>query len=155
MMIQLIDYSDEFGDDFKRINLEWLDKYGLTEEPDLRILNNPKSAVLNNGGAIYLAKTENSIIGSVALINEGKGVFELAKMTVVPKWQGKGISKLLIERCLDKARELKAKKIILYSNHQLEAALALYKKYGFKNVEITHSPLKTADVRMELDMEEG
>jgi GNAT superfamily N-acetyltransferase len=155
MMIQLIDYRDEFGDDFKRINLEWLDKYKLTEEPDLRVLNDPKSTVLNNGGFIYLAKTESAIIGSAALINEGKGVFELAKMTVVPKWQGKGISKLLIEKCLSKAQELKAKKIFLYSNHQLKAALALYQKYGFKNVEMTHSPLKTADVLMELNMGEG
>lgn len=149
-MIELISYTEEYAADFKRINLEWLDKYHLTEEPDRRILDDPKKAILDSGGVIYLAKANDTIIGSVALINEHDGVYELAKMTVIPEWQGKGIGNLLIEKCLSKAYELEAKKIILFSNHQLQAALRLYLKYGFKNVEVTDSPFRTADVRMEL-----
>ena len=151
-MIQLIDYRDQFAADFKRINLEWLDKYHLTEEPDLRILNDPKGTILERGGVIYLARENGKIIGSAALIREHEDVYELAKMTVVPEWRGKGVSKLLMDKCLDKARELKAKKIILYSNSQLAAALNLYTKYGFKHIEIIDSPLETADVKMELVM---
>ena len=151
-MIELIDYRDQFAADFKRINLEWLDKYHLTEEPDLRILNDPKGTILERGGVIYLARENGKIIGSAALIREHEDVYELAKMTVVPEWRGKGVSKLLMDKCLDKARELKAKKIILYSNSQLAAALNLYTKYGFKHIEIIDSPLETADVKMELVM---
>jgi GNAT superfamily N-acetyltransferase len=153
-MIELVEYTDKFADDFKRINLEWLDKYQLTEQPDLRILNNPKAAVLDKGGVIYLAKFDAEVIGSAALIKEHDGLYELAKMTVVPAWRGRGISKLLIEKCLDKARELRAKKIVLFSNHQLTTALALYNKYGFRSIELLDSPLKTADVKMELVLEE-
>jgi len=51
---------------------------------------------------------------------------------------------------LDKARELKAKKIFLYSNSQLQTAIALYKKYGFVHVDASNSPLLSADVKMEL-----
>lgn len=152
-MVELIEYSDKYAPDFKRINLEWLDKYNLTEEPDRRILDDPPGTILNSGGVIYLARANDAIIGSAALINEHDGVYELAKMAVVPHWQGKGISNLLIEKCLNRARKLKAKKIILFSNHQLQAALGLYQKYGFKRVEVTDSPFQTADVRMELLME--
>ena len=105
---------------------------------------------INNGGYIWLAKHDSSIIGSSALIKEHDGVFELAKMSVAGEWQGKGISKLLIEVCLAKARELKAKKVELFSNHQLLAALKLYERYGFRHVEIKDSPFETADVKMEL-----
>ena len=35
-MIELIDYTDQFAPDFERINLEWLDKYHLTEEQSLK-----------------------------------------------------------------------------------------------------------------------
>ena len=150
--MELIEYHDQFAADFKRINLEWLDKYHLTEEPDLRILNDPKGTVLNGGGVIYLARENGEIIGSAALIREHDHVFELAKMTVVPEWRGKGVSRLLMDKCLDKARELKAKKVVLFSNSQLTAALSLYAKYGFKHIEIIDSPLKTADVKMELVM---
>ncbi len=152
IMIELIDYTDQFAADFKRINLEWLDKYHLTEEPDLRILNDPKGSILDGGGVIYLAQENAKIIGSAALIREHDDVFELAKMTVIPEWRGKGVSKLLMDKCLDKARELKAKKIVLFSNSQLTAALNLYTRYGFRHVEIIDSPLKTADVKMELIM---
>lgn len=151
-MIEIIDYADRYAADFKRINLEWLDKYHLTEEPDLRMLNDPRGTILDNGGFIYLALDQGIIIGSAALINEHEGVYELAKMTLIPEWRGKGISHLLIEKCLDKARQLRATKVLLFSNSQLKAALHLYSKYGFKHVDVKESPLKTADVKMELAM---
>jgi len=71
-------------------------------------------------------------------------------MSVAPAFQGKGIGKILLKKCLEKARELKAKKIFLYSNSQLTTAIALYKKYGFVHVDASNSPLVTADVKMEL-----
>jgi len=52
---------------------------------------------------------------------------------------------------LQKVKELGGKKLILFSNHQLQTALKLYEKYGFKNVEVTDSPFETADVKMELE----
>ncbi len=151
-MIEVIEYADSFAADFKRINLEWLDKYHLTEEPDLRMLNDPRSAILDGGGIIYLAQEHGQIVGSSALIKEHDGVFELAKMTVVPEWRGKGISKLLLEKCLNKARQLNAKRVFLFSNSQLKAALNLYTKFGFRQIELIDSPLKTADIKMELVM---
>ena len=153
MNIEIIDYEDRYHDEFRNLNLEWLDKYNLKEEPDLMVLNDPRGNIINKGGYIWLARCDGEIIGSSALIKEHDGVFELAKMSVGKPWRGKGISKLLIEVCLQKARELRASKIELFSNHQLLAALRLYERYGFKYVEVKDSPFATADVKMELLME--
>lgn len=150
-MIEIIEYSDEYKSEFKKLNLEWLDKYNLTESHDLLVLNDPIGTIINRGGFIWLAKSGNEIIGTAALMNEGHGTYELAKMSVTEKWQGRGISKTLIENCLKKAREIGAKKISLFSNHQLKTALKLYEKYGFRNVEVINSPFETADVKMELE----
>lgn len=150
-MIEIIEYSDEYKNEFKKLNLEWLDKYNLTESHDLLVLNDPIGTIINRGGFIWLAKSGNEIIGTAALMNEGHGTYELAKMSVTEKWQGRGISKTLIENCLKKAREIGAKKISLFSNHQLKTALKLYEKYGFRNVEVINSPFETADVKMELE----
>jgi ribosomal protein S18 acetylase RimI-like enzyme len=149
-MIEIIDYSDEYANDFKQLNLEWLNKYNLAEAHDLEIINDPKRTILNNGGFIYLAKIKDDIVGTAGLANEGNSVFELVKMAVAPAFQGRGIAKMLIEKCLNKASELKAKKIFLYSNSQLTTAIALYKKYGFVYVDASGSPLLTADIKMEL-----
>ena len=103
--------------------------------PDLLMLNKPRETILKPGGAIFLAKTKDEVIGSAALISAHDGLYELAKMTVVPSWQGRGISKLLLEKCLERARLLGAKKIVLFSHHKLEAALQLYIQYGFVHVD--------------------
>ena len=149
-MIEIIDYSGEYANDFRELNLEWLDKYNLTESHDLEVINHPKETILDNGGYIFLAREGDRIVGTAGIANEGDSVYELVKMTVAPAFRGQGISKMLIEKCLDKARELKAKKIFLYSNSQLQTAIALYKKYGFVHVDASNSPLLSADVKMEL-----
>lgn len=152
MNITIIPYSNEHHSIFKQLNLEWLDKYNLTESHDLMVLDDPTGTILDRGGFIWLAKAGDEIVGSAALMNEGHGIFELAKMCVAKGWQGKGISKILIETCLKKAKETGAKKLTLFSNHQLQTALKLYEKYGFKNVEVKDSPFETADVKMELEL---
>ena len=150
--IDIIEYEDKYQPDFKRLNLDYLDKYHLTESHDLSILDDPQGTVLQNDGFIWLAKSGEEIVGTVGIINEGYGTFELIKMCVAESWRGKGISKLLMETCLRKVKELDGRKLILFSNHQLQTALKLYKKYGFKNVEVTDSPFETADVKMELEV---
>ena len=149
--IEIIGYDEKFHADFKRMNLDYLDKYNLTESHDMIILDNPEEIVIERGGFIWLAKAGDEIVGTVGIMPEGDGIFELIKMCVAESWRGKGISKLLMETCLQKVKELGGEKLFLFSNHQLQTALKLYTKYGFKNVEVTDSPFETADVKMELE----
>jgi GNAT superfamily N-acetyltransferase len=148
--IQIIEYSSQYQADFRRLNLEWLDKYNLTESHDLMVLDDPQGTILDRGGFIWLAMADNKVVGSAALMKEQEGEYELAKMAVTAEYRGKGISKQLIETCLQKAKETGAKKLSLFSNHQLLTALKLYEKYGFYYVEVEDSPFETADVKMEL-----
>ena len=148
--VQVIEYEDRYHAVFKSINEEWLDLYNLKEEPDLVVLNDPKKTIIENKGVIYLARYNGEIIGSAALIREHDGVYELAKMAVAKNHRQMGVGKMLIEKCLEKAAELGAKKIVLFSNHQLKAALALYEKYGFRYIPLKDSPFATADIKMEL-----
>jgi putative acetyltransferase len=149
-MVSIIQYEDKHHEDFRKLNLEWLEKYNLAESHDLEVLDDPKGTILDRGGVIYMAGDNGELVGCAALMKEADGIYELAKMAVAPNWRGKGISKLLIEKCLDTARTWNAKKVTLHSNSQLQTALSLYKKYGFYNISAENSPYITADVRMEL-----
>jgi len=150
MEIKIIPYRSEHHAIFKQLNLEWLDHYNLTESHDLMILDDPQGTILDNGGYIWMAEVDGKIVGSAGLMKEEEGVYELVKMAVTENYRGKGIARLLIERCLYKARAIGAKKVTLYSNHQLTTAIGLYEKYRFYHVEVVNSPMETADVRMEL-----
>lgn len=149
-MIAIVPYENKFQPDFKRLNMEWLEKYNLTEEHDLQILNDPEGKVIGKGGAIFLVKENENIIGTAGIAKEDDGIFEIIKMTVDPAWRGKGISKLLLEKCIAEARDRHAEKIILFSNSRLTTALQLYRQFGFQQVEVTNSPMLTADIKMEL-----
>lgn len=150
MNIDLIEYRSEYHEAFKQLNLEWLDKYDLREEADMIVLNDPQGTIIDKGGVIYLAKAGDAIVGTAAMIPEHDDVYELAKMSVTENWQGKGISKMLLEKCLTWAKEQKAKRVELFSNHQLKNALGLYEKFGFVYIDMKDSPFETADIKMEL-----
>lgn len=134
--IEIIDYEDRYQEIFKELNAEWLYLYNLMEDRDTETLNDPRRTIIDLGGVIYLARYEDQIVGTAALIPEHHGVYELAKMAVAKEFRGRGISKLLIGRCLEMAKTLGATKVSLFSNHQLKTALSLYEKYGFQYVPV-------------------
>ena len=149
-MIVFEPYNDTHHAAFRALNMEWLLLYGLAEEPDLRVLADPRGEIIDRGGFIWVAIDQNVIVGTAALIKESGHCYELAKMSVAPNYRGQGAGRRLIEICIDKARDLGAEKIELFSNHQLTSALKLYESVGFKYVPVSNSPFKTADVKMEL-----
>jgi GNAT superfamily N-acetyltransferase len=151
-MIQIISYEDKYQPDFRRLNLEWLDKYHLTESHDLEILDDPMGTVIDGGGSVFLAMHGDEVVGTAGLLKSNEEEYELIKMAVDPGYRGKGISKLLLEKCIDEARERKAEKVILFSNSQLQTAINLYKKYGFEHVPVASAPFLTADIKMELSL---
>jgi len=150
--MKIISYESKYQPDFKRLNLYWLENYSLTEQHDLDILDNPEEKIIVTGGCIFLAIDNEKVIGTAGLAKEHDGVYELVKMAVDPAYHGQGIGKKLLEHCLAEAKKMDAQKIFLFSNSQLTTALKMYEKYGFSHVEVTDSPMLTADVKMELSL---
>jgi GNAT superfamily N-acetyltransferase len=62
--------------------------------------------------------------------------FELAKMAVQPDRQGQGIGRLLLEQCVQFARQRGATRIILTTNDILKPALQVYHNAGFEDLPI-------------------
>jgi putative acetyltransferase len=148
--MEIVEYESKYQPDFKRLNLEWLNGYNVAEDRDLEMLDDPEGEIIKPGGYIFLVKENEEIIGTAGLLKEQDHEFELVKMAVDPKHRGKGISKLLMDHCLQKAATLYAKRIFLFSNSQLKTALKLYEKYGFEYMEVKDAQYVTADIKMEL-----
>ncbi len=146
----IIDYEDKYQQDFRRLNLEWLEQFNLLESHDLEILDHPRENVIDRGGFIFFLKDNETIIGTAGLFKNNDEEFELIKMFVAPEYRGKKFGDLLLQHCIGKAREMKASKIILYSNSHLQTAIRMYEKNGFKHVDVTDAPFVTADIKMEL-----
>jgi len=150
--LKVIQYEERYHEDLKRLSYEWLEKYLLLEPEDERILNNPKEIILDNGGYVFFAKYDEKIVGTVSLIRVDENTFEIAKLAVTEKHQGLSIGNTLMEKCIFIAKQEKAKSIILYSNHILTSAIALYNKFGFKEIPVANNKYIESDLKMELKL---
>ena len=109
--------------------------------------------IIEKGGYIFLAKNDEHIIGTVALMKANNRSFELTKMAVTKDWQGKGISKLLMNACIEVAKEKKWDRLFLYSNTLLVPAIQLYRSYGFIEIPLeSNSHYTRTNIKMELKL---
>ncbi|MBO0934523.1 GNAT family N-acetyltransferase [Fibrella sp. HMF5036] len=153
---RIISYAATYQPDFKRINLEWISESFAVEPHDLEQLDHPEDHILPRGGAILLALRDNTILGTVAMINTAevdatKPDFELAKMAVAKEARGLGIGRLLCEAAIDFARQAGASRVWLESNRKAVAAIQLYLSLGFVEAPLKPSPYTRADIYMELN----
>ena len=149
--MNIIPYHKEFAPAFKSLNIEWLETYFYVEPYDLEVLSHPDKYIINKGGHIFFSIEENTISGTVALMPVESGIFELTKMAVLPKARGQGIGQQLMDHCIQFSKDNQIKKLILYSNTKLENAIYIYRKWGFKEIELeSTSSYERADIKMEL-----
>lgn len=152
MKAEILKYEKKYKDDFKKINLEWLQKYFEVEPVDEEVLSDPEG-IIKNGGEIFFAKVNNDIVGTCALEKIDNETFELVKMGVTEKAQGKKIGELLGLAAIKFAKSQKMEKIILESNRKLTAALSLYKKLGFVEVpDYVSSKYIRSNIKMILEL---
>jgi len=151
--IKIVDYHPKYQHAFRALNKEWIDTYFKMEEADYKALDNPEEYILEPGGGILVALVGEEPAGVCALIkmNNEKYDYELAKMAVSPKFQGKRIGYLLGNAVIEKAKKWNAKTIYLESNTILKPAINLYRKLGFVEIQGSEdTPYERSNIQMEL-----
>ena len=86
----------------------------------------------------YVAEFKNEIVGGGGIFpTEGlpNDTCELVKMYLYPQVRGIGLGKLLIQKCIDYAREAGYKNIYLETMPELKLALKTYEKFGFEYID--------------------
>jgi len=152
--VQIVEYSAKYQLAFRSLNEEWISAYFEMEEADYKALDNPNDYILNKGGKIYVALYNNEPLGVCALIkmDDPDYDFEMAKMAVSPKAQGKNMGWLLGQAVINLAIESGATKIYLESNTILKPAINLYYKLGFHKIVGRPTPYKRCNIQMELNL---
>ncbi|MBL1220555.1 MarR family transcriptional regulator [Chryseobacterium sp. L7] len=154
--VQIVEYQPEHKEAFKALNEEWISTYFEMEDADYKALDNPEEYILNKGGKIFVALYDNEPLGVCALIkmDDPHYDYEMAKMAVSPKAQGKKMGWLLGQAVIQAAKELGASKIYLESNTILKPAINLYHKMGFEKVAGHQTPYKRCNIQMELNLKD-
>lgn len=150
--VKITAYEPQYKEAFKALNEEWIKTFFVMESGDYKLLDHPEEEILNKGGHIAFALLNGEVVGTCALVKTENNplTFELSKMAVSPKAQGKKLGYLLGNALVGKAKELNAEKVFLVTNSILVPAIKLYEKLGFIHTPIGHAEYDRADVRMEL-----
>lgn len=153
MEIAFREYRAGDASAFRALNEQWIDKYFVLEPLDIETLSDPERCVLGPGGHIYFASLDDEIVGCCALIVNGRGSYEVAKMAVREEQRNKGIGRALLMHVLAEARTLGAYKLTLETNSKLKNAIHVYEAVGFLHIEPLKgepSPYQRSDVHMEM-----
>lgn len=146
--IAIIDYRAEHQPYFEQFNRAWIERHFWLEDLDRYVLQHPEEAILAKGGCILMATYNGQVAGTVALKLNAEGVYEFTKMAVTESFRRKGIAEALSHAALDRARQLGARQVILYSQTALAPAIALYRKLGFAEVPLEPGVYARADIKM-------
>ena len=133
--METIDFRPELAGAFKALNAAWISKFFVLETKDLAVLDDPVGKVIGPGGSIFFIMDGNEPVGCCALQALSDGGFEVAKMAVAETHQGRGLGRVLMQACVDRARALGSPRLYIETNSALRPALGLYRAFGF--VELT------------------
>jgi len=152
MAFEIVKHKSKYNHDFYILNKSWIEMYWDLEEADNQTLLSPEKSIIQIGGQIFFLLNKEKVIGTVALIPHKKNTLELAKMTVKKDFRGLGLSKKLMDKCIEYAKELGYSEIFLISNRKLKKARELYNKYNFKEVPIDSQKYLRGNVKLILTL---
>jgi putative acetyltransferase len=148
--MHIVPFRAEFAGAFSALNRDWIERLFRIEPADLKVLDHPQEAIIAPGGQILCAVDGEQVVGTVALLPTGPGVFELAKMAVAPSHQGRGVGELLGKAAIAWTLEQGPTQLFLVTNSSLAGAIRLYERIGFMHRPMPHhSEYARADVYME------
>lgn len=155
--VRIFPFEQRFQPVFKSLNEAWIRHYGWpVEEADRQAWDNPQGNIVDKGGRIFIALYGDTPVGTLAMYPLGTGgdEYELIKFAVNPTVQGKGIGTTLMLAAISEARTLNARRLYLESNTRCESAIRIYRKLGFRELEMQHSEFARCDIQMELILEQ-
>lgn len=122
----------------RRVVFETLVEYGLRSDPEGldADLDDVEETYINPGGMFEVLETSDGrILGTVALYPKSSAICALRKMYLLREARGFGMGKAMLDRALQRARELGFRRVELETAAPLVEAIALYKKYGFRPID--------------------
>ncbi len=86
-------------------------------------------------GRLFLVEVDSEIAGTISLRKIRGDAGEIKRMYVKPKFRGKKLGNLMVEKVISISKENGFSKLFLDTSSFMSSAVSLYKKYGFKEID--------------------
>jgi len=144
-MAHLVQYNDEtYRERLFQLNVEYIEYLRDAAVRSLGVsgfYRNPReyvkgvfpeiASLTTYNGVIYLLVAGEETVGMGELRKLEEGVGEIKRMFIRPEYRGRGYGREMMDRLVDKARELGYHTIRLSTAFFLEASVHIYRSAGF------------------------
>ncbi|WP_109300258.1 GNAT family N-acetyltransferase [Aquimarina sp. AU474] len=123
----------------------------LTQNPKTRLLIAISENGQIGGGVVYFGDMTHYGSGGTATKEKNAAGFRL--LAVDPATRGKGIGKLLTNKCIELAKEEKQNQVIIHSTKAMQIAWKMYEKLGFiraKDLDFVQRELPVYGFRLKI-----
>jgi putative acetyltransferase len=89
------------------------------------------------GSVYWIAEENGKLAGGCGIYRTPglpEGCAELVKFYLLSAWRGKGIGRMLMEKCFESASQLGYRQLYLESLPELNKAVSMYLKSGFRHI---------------------
>jgi ribosomal protein S18 acetylase RimI-like enzyme len=114
--------------------VKWLNQDLCFQDIDDELNNFPEK-YKEPEGAFIIAKENNNTIGCVGIRKLENKICEMKRLFVKENHKGKGIGKKLVEKIIEQAKIKNYEKMRLDTINTMEAALNIYYRNGFYQIE--------------------
>ena len=82
----------------------------------------------------WIAEIDGERVGAVLVVKQSRSAAQLRLLIVEPAARGRGLGRRLVEECIAFARAKGYRRLVLWTQSNLAAARALYRRCGFRRV---------------------
>jgi len=146
MDIQIFQYRASHLDEIRIILNEYLSfigeelirppwNYNLDVKYAVNFTINNLDKFAEPDGRLFLVEVDSEIAGTISLRKIREDAGEIKRMYVKPKFRGKKLGNLMVEKVISISKENGFSKLFLDTSSFMSSAVSLYKKYGFKEID--------------------
>ena len=146
MDIQIFQYKESHLEELRVILNEYLSfiskelikppwDFNLDVEYAVNFTMNNLDKFAEPDGRLLLVEMDGEIAGTISLRKIREDAGEIKRMYVKPKFRGKKLGNLMVEKVISISEENGFSKLFLDTSLFMSSAVSLYKKYGFKEID--------------------
>ena len=109
--------------------------YNLDVEYAVNFTMNNLDKFTEPGGRLLLVEVDGEIAGTISLRKIREDAGEIKRMYVKPKFRGKKLGNLMVEKVISISEETGFSKLFLDTSLFMSSAVSLYKKFEFKETD--------------------
>ena len=156
-VIAVVPFRDELAAEFRRLNLDWIERLFEVEAADRKVLDDPQRSIIAPGGQIFFAMDGDAAVGTVAMIRvRRRAAVSWRRWRSQSRTRSAASASCWAAPALPGRGSRGAASIFLQTNSRLANAIRLYERLGFRHAVDPDPPdYARADVYMELAIDES